>query len=428
MDNEIARELLDKIQVFEHTRIARHIPTSAEISLKYFENSGLLCEYFLDLDEVFIKNKCKVLKFRTPDPDHFYDIFGKYSCKEATVVRTSVIDYITCDLISFNEQMVVVFTMLHLNIDEWLLHTINPNSPTDEAVVYGLCQLYLRHTLAYTTCVWSTLEIHGKCSLEEVKHHCDVHLVFLEGGLLAQLHSKPSVPQLRSTLTIPSKASATVSTQNDAPVKVTTDHTYSSPTSKPMQGSSLEVKPASDHTYAEYSDTPTEPYGSDVEHTLDSVSTGVTKEGWLIVASTDRLAISVEYLSSTTLLEATGMSQNESEMLLDASNAGTVRASLDKSVHSPLPDETADHEALLEATTAPEPQKGSLPDETQQLLQGESNQSIPACADVNKTLQEATNATDHLIVQLTDKTSNVLSDDTRPNSTGLSEETAAAKN
>ena len=170
VDNKIARELLDKIDVFEHTRIARHIPRSAEISLKYFENSRLSCEYFLDLDEVFIKNKCKVLKFRTPDLDHIYDIFGKYSREDARVVRTSVIDYITCDPISFNEQMVVVFTMLHLNIDEWLLRTKNPNSPADKAVVYGLCQLYLRHALAYMTgSVWSTLEIHGKCSLQEVK-------------------------------------------------------------------------------------------------------------------------------------------------------------------------------------------------------------------------------------------------------------------
>ena len=260
--------------------------------------------------------------------------------------------------------------------------------------------------------MWSTLEIHGKCSLEEVKQHCDVHLVFLEGGVLGHLHKKPSVPRLMSVSTIPSAASETDRTQNDAPVKVTTDHTYSSPTPKPMQGSSLEVKPASDHTYAEYSDTPTEPYGSDTEHTLDSVSTGVTKEGRLIVASTDRLEISVEYSSSTTLLEATGTSQNASEMLLDASNAGIVRASPDKSVCSPLPYETADHEALLEATTAPEPQNGSLLDKTQWLLQDESNQTIPACADVNKTLQEATDATDHLNVQLPDKTSNVLSDGT----------------
>ena len=131
------------------------------MSLKYFENSGLSCEYFLDLDEVFIKNKRKVLKFRTPDPDHIYDIFGKYSREEANVVRTSVIDYITCDLISFRERIVVVFTMLHLNLDEWLLCTKDLNTPTDEAAVYGLCQLYSRHALAYTTGgVWSIQNKH----------------------------------------------------------------------------------------------------------------------------------------------------------------------------------------------------------------------------------------------------------------------------
>ena len=318
--------------------------------------------------------------------------------------------------------MMVVFTMLHLNLDEWLLRTKIPNLPADEAAVYRLCQLYSRHTLAYTTgSVWSTLEIHGKCSLKEVKQHCDVHLVFLEGGVLGHLHKKPSVPQLMSISTIPSVASKTDCTLNDTSAMVTTDHTYSSPTPKPMQEGSLEAKPASDHTYAEYSDTPTEPYGSDTEHTLDSVSTGVTKEGRLIVASTDRLEISVEYSSSTTLLEAMGTSQNASEMLLDASNAGIVRASPDKSECSPLPDETADHEALLEATAAPEPQDVSLSDETQRLLSDEPNQ-------LDKTLPDATDTTDPLNVQLPDETLNVLPDGMQPNSTTLPDQTACTKN
>ena len=57
VDNLIAKELLDEIDIFEHTRVARHIPRLAEISLKYFETSGLSNKYFLDLDDVFIKNK-----------------------------------------------------------------------------------------------------------------------------------------------------------------------------------------------------------------------------------------------------------------------------------------------------------------------------------------------------------------------------------
>ena len=223
-----------------------------------------------------------------------------------------------------------------------------------------------------------------------------------------------------SISTITSASSKTDHTLNDTPATVATDHTYSSPAPKPMQESSSEAKPASDHTYAEYSDTPTEPYGSDTEQALDSVSTGVTKDGRLIVASTDKLEISVEYLNSTTLLEATGTSQNVSEMLLDASNAGIVRASPDKNKHLPVPDETANHEALLEATAAPEPQDVSLTDETQRLLSDKPN-------PVDKRLPDATDTTDLSKAQLPDETLDVLPDGTHPNSPTLPDETVGTK-
>ena len=60
--NKIAAELMEEIDVFAHTKIARHIPRAAEITLKYYERSGLASEYFIDLDEVFIHSN-----HRTPD-------------------------------------------------------------------------------------------------------------------------------------------------------------------------------------------------------------------------------------------------------------------------------------------------------------------------------------------------------------------------
>ena len=250
-----------------------------------------------------------------------------------------------------------------------------------------------------------------------------MHLVFLEGGVLGHLHKKPIVPRLISVSMqqcSTSAASKTDRTLSDTPTTVATDHTYSSPTPKPMQESSSEAKPASDHTYTEYSDTPTEPYGSDTEQALDSVSTGVTKDGQLIVASNDKLEISIEYSSSTTLLEAMGMRQNASEMLLDTSNAGIVRASPDKSEHSLVPDETADIEALLEATAAPEPQDVSLTDETQRLLPDEPN-------PLDRRLPDATDTTDRSKAQLPDETLNVLPDGMHSNSPTLPDETVGTK-
>ena len=104
---------------------------------------------------------------------------------------------VTCDPENFKEKLVVVFTMLNLDLNSWLIRTKNPKKPADEASLYSLCQLYSRHALAYKTgSVCSTLELHGNCSVNELKRHCDIHLVFLEGGILAQLHKKPTIPRL----------------------------------------------------------------------------------------------------------------------------------------------------------------------------------------------------------------------------------------
>ena len=40
------------------------------------------------------------------------------------------------------------------------------------------------------------LELHGNYSVNELKCHCDIRLVFLEGGILRQLHKKPMIPRL----------------------------------------------------------------------------------------------------------------------------------------------------------------------------------------------------------------------------------------
>ena len=131
------------------------------------------------------------------------------------------------------------------------------------------------------------------------------------------------------------------------------DHTYSSPVPR-IQQSIAAPKNHKDHTYAEDSDVSTEPYSSDQDGKINSTSTGVSADGHLVIASTDNLEISVEYPKSASLLEETGTGQNVSEMLLDASNAGIVQASPKNSVdqiQSVSPDETTDHEALLEATS-----------------------------------------------------------------------------
>ena len=362
-ENSIAKELLDEIDVFVHTRMARHIPRSSEISLGYFESSGLAREYFLDLEDVFVKSKRKPLKFCKPKANHVFEIFGKFSHENADVVRASLVDYITCDPVSFKERVIVVLSMLHLTLDEWLLRIKDPESPADEGAVYGLCQLYSRHALAYTTgSVWSTLEIHGKCSLQDVKRHCDIHLVFLEGGVLGQLHKKPSVPKLMTASNI---TNTDVSDPSQGEPVVNVNHTYFSPIPRTLP-IMITSDRHNDHNYAENSDVPTERY-SDSDGKTNCPFSGTTVDASYVIASTDKMEICIESSQSGTLLEETGTRQNASEMLLDASNAGLIQPSHETTEsRSTSPDKTSDYEALLEVTSTPMlpcPQS-ARPDET----------------------------------------------------------------
>ena len=257
------------------------------ISLDYFECSGLAREYFLDLNEVYLKLKRRNAKIHVPNPDHIYEVFGKYSHESPDVVRTSIVDFVTCDPESFRERLMVVFMMLHHNLNSWLLKTKNHANPADEASLYGLCHLYSRHALVYTTgSIWSSLEWRGKYSVEDIKKCCDIHLVFLDGGILGQLHRKPQIPCLISA-TAPRTPPSSIQSASNAvvissgsdpenkgmpihnecdtttsPVRELDDHSYASPTPQKRavitQMKSVDSRKPNDHNYVELSDIPTE--------------------------------------------------------------------------------------------------------------------------------------------------------------------------
>ena len=365
----IAEELLHEIHAFEPTKVARHIPRSMTISLDYFECSGLAQEYFLDLNEVYLKPKRKNTKIRVPNPDHIYEVFGKYSHESPDVVRTSIMDFVTCDPESFKERLVVVFSMLHHNLNSWLLKTKNRANPADEASLYGLCHLYSRHALVYTTgSIWSSLEWRGKYSVEDIKKNCDIHLVFLDGGILGQLHRKPQVPRLISAtapkalpLSIQDASNIVViSSESDpenkgrptnnkcdtltSPGKDQDDHSYASPVPQKRaeiaQMKTVESMQPNDHNYIELSDIPTE---DDIRDEI------ITTGGKVILSKSDQVEISLEYQCNETLIEAT-KEQTES---MESTGVNKNRSSL-----PPILQESTVNNELLEATTR------TVPDET----------------------------------------------------------------
>ena len=98
--------------------------------------------------------------------------------------------------------------------------------------------------------MWFTLELHGNYSVEELKRHCNIHLVFLEGGILGQLHKKPKIPKLMGT-SFKSSGPQVVVIEDDSNDNVKHGQSSNKAQDKPvvvLPDQVTELEP--DHTYA----------------------------------------------------------------------------------------------------------------------------------------------------------------------------------
>ena len=181
----------------------------------------------------------------------------------------------------------------------------------------------------------------------------------------------------------------------------TQDHTYASPVPQicsdvlsepPVTDKKREQRPPSDdHKYAELSDVATEPYKHDSDSQDDIVTTG----GKVIISSSDKVKISVEYQCENTLPEATkectttsmtgSVHSESSKCALNGSRNVLDETNINNSTNE-LPDDTT-------------PSRDMIPDETR------NKSVISDTTDQNKT------------------TSDVLPDDTISENKMLSDET-----
>ena len=245
--------------------------------------------------------------------------------------------------------------------------------------------------------------------------------MFLEGGILAQLHKKPTIPRLLSVTSATDLLMARTSESKvvsavkmistlllpEQGTDTTQDHTYAYPVPQicsnvlsepPATDQKREqCPPSDDHSYAELSDVATELY----EHDSDSQDDIVTTGGKVIISSSDKVKISVEYQCENTLPEATKESKTTS-MTGSAHSESSKRAVngsgnvLDKTNNvnnsiNELPDDTT-------------PSGDMRPDETR------NKSVISDITDQNKT-------TSDVLPEDTVSENKVLSDETENNDT-----------
>ena len=185
--------------------------------------------------------------------------------------------------------------------------------------------------------------------------------MFLDGGILGQLHRKPQIPRLISAtvlkappLSIQDASNAVViSSESDpenkgmpfhnecktatSPVRELDDHSYASPTLQKRavvaHMKTTESRNPNDHNYMGSSDIPTD------EDTQDEI---ITSGGKVILSKSDQVEISLEYQCNETLIEATEDRTELNEGTGENKNQSGSPTSLQEiAMNDELPEETS---------------------------------------------------------------------------------------
>ena len=114
------------------------------------------------------------------NPNHVYDLFGKYNGKTAVEVRMSLLQYIGNNMGFFERRGTVCLKSRGISFPTWIENIGDETVYCDELALLGLCALYNRHCLVVTqNKFWSTLETLNPIGLMTLLQRCNVKLLFL---------------------------------------------------------------------------------------------------------------------------------------------------------------------------------------------------------------------------------------------------------
>ena len=128
-----------------------------------------------------------------------FDIFGKFSKKNAIDTRKGMIEWIRTNLPEVKRYTSIAFKRAYMTVEDWLV-TMSLNSvPGDELAIYCLSKMYLRHIIVYTKKYYWTTVAHDWADTEEiVARKCELELIYMGPGrfgeLIPILNPAPTAP------------------------------------------------------------------------------------------------------------------------------------------------------------------------------------------------------------------------------------------
>ena len=183
----MAAELLHAMNPYGYKKFCASINERDSISMEFYRASKWVNYFVLDTALTFKNGKV--------NPDHVYEIFGKFNGLSAKAVRKNLLNFISGNVNFVEGRSSVCLPMRSMGFDSWL-DAINDGSCCDELAILALSAMYQRHTLVVTkNKFWSTIESAVPLSVLELMKHCTVRLLYMGNLSFGVLKWKPRDPE-----------------------------------------------------------------------------------------------------------------------------------------------------------------------------------------------------------------------------------------
>ena len=117
-----------------------------------------------------------------------FDIFGKFSKKNATETRQEMIRWIKDNMPEVKRYTSIAFKRAFMTVEDWLVTMTLNSVPGDELAIFCLSKMYLRHIIVYTKHYYWTTVAHDWADTEEtVGKKCELELIYMGPGRFGEM-------------------------------------------------------------------------------------------------------------------------------------------------------------------------------------------------------------------------------------------------
>ena len=184
----MAAELMDKITPKPYKQYVASINERDAVAIEDFKNSNWANYFRIDATNTVRNGRV--------NPNHVFDLFGKFNGKTGTEVRTLLLQIIADNIDFYDRRGAVCLQMSSIGLDTWVKSISNENAFCDELCLTGLNYMYGRHTLVLTNNkMWSTIEMFKPFGLVDLLKECNVRLIYLGQLHFGLLHWDPRLPK-----------------------------------------------------------------------------------------------------------------------------------------------------------------------------------------------------------------------------------------